>query len=133
MHFDSPNDKNWPHKYLISQNFFQLSLFTRFLLCQLLVSLTPRSTPDTCNSCVVLPYTQQSIASTKTLLCRYQYKWLYYCGLFFSLLSILDFDEKCSQEDDWDVDMSLYYTYGKFYNYGNYGNVLIFPHYAACN
>ena len=58
---------------------------------------------------------------------------LYCCCLFFSLLSTLDFDEKCSQEDDWDVDMSLYYTYGKFYNYGNYGNVLIFPHYAACN
>jgi hypothetical protein len=25
-----------------------------------------------------------------------------------------DFDEKCSQEDDWDVDMSLYYGYGQF-------------------
>lgn len=24
-----------------------------------------------------------------------------------------DFDEKCSKEDDWDVDMSAYYDYGK--------------------
>ena len=23
-----------------------------------------------------------------------------------------DFDEKCSQEDDWDVDMSVYYEQG---------------------
>ncbi len=25
---------------------------------------------------------------------------------------LLDFDEKCSQEDDWDVDMSVYYDHG---------------------
>ena len=25
----------------------------------------------------------------------------------------LDFDEKCSKEDDWDVDMSTYYGYGR--------------------
>lgn len=24
-----------------------------------------------------------------------------------------DFDEKCSQEDDWDVDMSVYYEQGE--------------------
>ena len=24
-----------------------------------------------------------------------------------------DFDEKCSKEDDWDVDMSAYYDYGQ--------------------
>lgn len=25
----------------------------------------------------------------------------------------VDFDEKCSKEDDWDVDMSAYYDYGE--------------------
>lgn len=35
--------------------------------------------------------------------------------LFF--LSNADFDEKCSQEDDWDVDMSVYYEQGINYSY----------------
>ena len=26
----------------------------------------------------------------------------------------LDFDEKCSKEDDWDVDMAGYYDYGRY-------------------
>ena len=35
-----------------------------------------------------------------------------------TILFPADFDEKCSQEDDWDVDMSLYYNYGA--NNNNY-------------
>ena len=26
-----------------------------------------------------------------------------------------DFDEKCSKEDDWDVDMGVYYGYGMYH------------------
>lgn len=33
--------------------------------------------------------------------------------IFFDEKLFADFDEKCSQEDDWDVDMSVYYDPGK--------------------
>lgn len=38
------------------------------------------------------------------------------CGAPFAPMMIIpftDFDEKCSKEDDWDVDMSTYYDYRK--------------------
>lgn len=35
-----------------------------------------------------------------------------FCGLI--CIKLADFDEKCSKEDDWDVDMSAYYDYGEW-------------------
>ena len=34
------------------------------------------------------------------------------CCLTLYFNSLIDFDEKCSQEDHWDVDMSVYYDPG---------------------
>lgn len=31
----------------------------------------------------------------------------------FCIYSLTDFDEKCSKEDDWDVDMGVYYDPGE--------------------
>lgn len=45
----------------------------------------------------------------------YNNEWFCACAvILWPHACIIDFDEKCAKEDDWDVDMSAYYDYGEW-------------------